>query len=49
MEMAEKLNAKASIAFKDVVRGHMAHVNTKSNEYKKDKVFYEDVVEISKK
>lgn len=48
LEMAKILNMKAEIAYRDIVRGHMAHVNTKSNQYKKDKVFYEDVVELEK-
>ncbi len=48
LEMAVNLNMDAKIAYRDVVRGHMAHVNTKSNQYKKDKTFYEDVVELTK-
>ena len=48
-EMAINLGADAKIVFKDIVRGHMAHVNSKSNTYKKNKVFFEDVVEISKR
>lgn len=48
LDMANNLNMNAKIANRDVVRGHMAHVNTKSNQYKKDKTFYEDVLELTK-
>ncbi len=48
IEMCEELPVKASIVYRDTVRGHMAHVNTKSTQYKKNKVFYEDVIEITK-
>ena len=48
LEMASSLNMKGKIVYRDIVRGHMAHVNTKSNQYKKDKVYYEDVVELTK-
>ena len=49
VEMSRNLKAKSKIVYKDVIRGHMAHVNTKSNDYKKNKVFYEDIVEIEKR
>ena len=34
--------------FSEVVKGHMAHVNTKSSTYRKNKVYYETVVELIK-
>ncbi len=48
VEMCDQLNVKAKIVYRDVVKGHMAHVNSKSSQYKRDKVFYEDIVEITK-
>lgn len=48
VEMSEEMGVPAKVAFQEVVRGHMAHVNTKSSEYKKDKVFFEEVVQITK-
>ena len=48
VEMAENLGLKSSIAFREVVKGHMAHVNTKSKNYKAIKVFHEDVVELTR-
>lgn len=48
VEMANQRGCKSGIANRDVVRGHMAHVNTKSSEYKSEKVYYEDVVEVQK-
>lgn len=48
-EMGAAMGFKADIAFREAVKGHMAHVNTKSSEYKKDKVYFEDVVELKKK
>lgn len=47
-EMAEALGGVASIARREVVRGHMAHVNSKSSGYVANKVFYEDVVVIQR-
>lgn len=47
-EMAEGLGMGAKISFREVVKGHMAHINTKSSKYKEKKVYYEDVVEITK-
>ena len=49
LEIAINLGADANIAFKEIVRGHMAHVNKKSNEYKSNKIFFESVVEITKR
>jgi DNA modification methylase len=47
-EMGNQLNAKAKIISREIVRSHMAHINTKSNQYKSSKTYYEDVVEITK-
>lgn len=44
VQMAQQLGFEAEIARREVVRQHMAHVNTKSRRYVKDKVYYEDVV-----
>jgi hypothetical protein len=48
VEMAEARGFRASIAFREEVRGHMAHVNTKSSGYKKEKIYFEDAVLIEK-
>lgn len=48
IEMGKSIGFDAQIIFRDIVKGHMAHVNTKSSEYKKDKVYFEDVVEFTK-
>lgn len=44
VEMAAKVGTHAEIGRREVVRQHMAHINTKSNAYAKHKVYYEDVV-----
>jgi SAM-dependent methyltransferase len=46
VEMAIEKNCKAKIISRDIVKGHMAHVNTKSSGYKENKIYYEDVVEV---
>ena len=43
-----KLPIKTKIIYRESVKGHMAHVNTKSREYKDDKTFYEEVIFIEK-
>src|SRR5690606_30843239 len=43
VEMAGNLGYAASVAFREEVKGHMAHVNTKSSKYAKNKVYFEDV------
>lgn len=48
IEMANQAGFSARIAFRDEVRAHMAHVNTKSNSYKANKVYFEDTVLIEK-
>lgn len=47
-EMAENKGLTAKFAFREEVRGHMAHVNTKSSQYKKNKVYREETVYIGK-
>ena len=47
-EICLNLGTQCEIVNRDVVRGHMAHVNTKSSLYKNDKTYYEDVVRITK-
>ena len=47
-EICRNLGTQCEIVNRDVVRGHMAHVNTKSSLYKSDKTYYEDVVCITK-
>jgi DNA modification methylase len=47
-EICQNLGAQSEIVNREVVRGHMAHVNTKSSFYKNGKVYYEDVVCITK-
>ena len=49
VEMAIELGCASSIVSRDTVRGHMAHVNSKSNEYKLNKIYFEDVIEIIKR
>lgn len=48
IEMALELGNQATIISRDIVRNHMAHINQKSNSYKSNKIFYEDIVLISK-
>lgn len=48
VELCQNLGIHSTIVNKEIVRGHMAHVNTKSNQYKSGKVYYEDVVCITK-
>ena len=47
-EMATIKGLKSEIAYREEVKGHMAHVNTRSSIYKKGKVYYEDFVFIEK-
>lgn len=39
----------SEIIFRKAVKGHMAHVNKKSSEYKKFNVYFDDVVELKRK
>ena len=48
VEMARLSGFKAEIAYREEVRGHLAHVNTASSKYMKNKVYYEDFVLIEK-
>lgn len=49
VEMAQSLNLEAQIIKRDVVKHHLANVNTKSSKYVKNKIYYEDAVLIRKK
>lgn len=49
VEMAGALGVHAEIGRREVVRQHMAHINTKSNGYASNKVYYEDVVYVEKR
>jgi hypothetical protein len=44
VEMAQELGFESEIVFSEVVKNHMAHVNTRSNKYKSSKVYSEDFV-----
>lgn len=44
IEMARELGFQAEIGRREVVRRHMAHINTKSNQYLTNKVYHEDAV-----
>lgn len=46
VEMAENIGFSAKIVSRQVVRGHMAHKNKRSNVYKNNKTYFEDVVYI---
>ena len=48
VEMAEQKGLISRIAFREEVRGHLAHVNTRSSIYKANKVYFEDFVYIEK-
>lgn len=48
IEMGESLGFAARRVFRETVRGHMAHVNTQSSPYIKNKVYFEDVIELSR-
>ncbi len=48
MEMGRNLGLRPGLGKREVVKQHMAHINNKSQEYKKNKVYYEDVVLLEK-
>jgi len=48
VEIAQALGAHAEVGRREVVKQHMAHINTKSSEYARNKVYYEDVVYVEK-
>lgn len=47
-EMGGMKGFNSEIVFRESVKGHMAHVNTKSSVYVKNKIYYEDFVHFSK-
>jgi SAM-dependent methyltransferase len=48
VEMATGKGLLSRIAFRDEVKGHLAHVNTRSSVYKTNKIYFEDFVYIEK-
>lgn len=44
VEMGKNVGLKSKILKRDVVRQHMANVNSKSSEYVTNKIFYEDII-----
>lgn len=48
VELLQNLGAFSQIIKRETVRGHLASINTKSNQYKRNKVYYEDVVYLEK-
>lgn len=48
VEIIKCIGGRSKIVGREVVRGHMAHVNTRSNGYHNAKIFYEDVVLLEK-
>jgi ubiquinone/menaquinone biosynthesis C-methylase UbiE len=48
VEMCDQLGFTSNISFREKVKIHMAHVNTKSSVYVKNKIYHEDVVCIKK-
>ncbi len=48
VEMARFEGLDAKIARRETIRQHMAHINTKSQKYVKNKVYYEELVLVSK-
>ncbi|UZD74844.1 DNA methyltransferase [Bacillus siamensis] len=48
-EIGDKLGLSASIIKREEIRQHLAHVNTKSSQYVKNKIYYEDAVLLEKR
>lgn len=48
VELCKNLGVRSEIVNREVIRSHLAHINTNSNKYKKKKVYLEDVVCITK-
>lgn len=48
VEMATLRGLHSNIAFREEVKGHLAHVNTKSSFYKKNKIYFENSIYIEK-
>jgi ubiquinone/menaquinone biosynthesis C-methylase UbiE len=44
IEMSQELGLEAELGRREVIRQHMAHINTKSSKYVKEKVYYEDAI-----
>jgi DNA modification methylase len=49
VEMATSLGLEAEIVKREKIKQHIAHVNTKSSKYVKNKVYYEDAVLLRKR
>lgn len=49
LEMAENVGLESSIASRQIVRGHMAHKNKRSNVYKNNKIYFEDAILLTKR
>ncbi|KJJ40162.1 hypothetical protein UM89_21685 [Bacillus subtilis] len=49
VEIGDKLGLSASIIKREEIRQHLAHVNTKSSQYVKNKIYYEDAVLLEKR
>ncbi len=47
-EMADSLGMDARLAGREIVKNHIAHKNTRSRSYVKDRIYHEDVVELRK-
>lgn len=48
VEMIQNLGISSQIIKREPVRGHLASINSKSNQYKPNKVYYEDVILLEK-
>lgn len=48
VQAARGLGLDAGIVAREEIKTHMAHVNTRSNQYKLNKIYYEDIVEVRK-
>ncbi|MGL5192555.1 MAG: hypothetical protein ACRC8Y_02975 [Chroococcales cyanobacterium] len=48
IEMIKNLGSSSQVIKREPVRGHLASINSKSNQYKPNKVYYEDVVWLEK-
>mgnify|MGYP006284061535 CR=1 FL=1 len=48
MEMAQNLGFRPELGKREVVKQHMAHINKDSQAYKRNKVYYEDLVLLEK-
>ncbi|MFJ7639411.1 DNA methyltransferase [Peribacillus sp. NPDC097225] len=49
VEMASSLGLEAQIIKREEIKQHIAHVNTKSSKYVKNKIYYEDAVLLRKR